>query len=115
MCVFLIFSHWVRATLIYIYIYIYIYVGCIHCFITGTNSYGGFESRKRALRGHPFMTSTRGRVSGSGGPMWTGGSSPMWTSTQKIKIRVHSRYPVLIILMQRSWRLFLPEFRLLAE
>src|SRR6218665_2703702 len=96
MCVFLIFSHWVRATLIYIYIYIYIYVGCIHCFITGTNSYGGFESRKRALRGHPFMTSTRRwRVSGSGGPMWTGGSSPMWTSTQKIKIRVHTRYPVL--------------------
>src|SRR6218665_2998910 len=31
------------------------------------------------------------RGSGSGGLMWTGGegASPMWTSTQKIKIRVH--------------------------
>src|SRR6218665_3828003 len=39
------------------------------------------------IRGHPFMTSTRrGRGSGSGG---RGRSSPMWTSTQKIKIRVH--------------------------
>ena len=42
------------------------------------------------IRGHPFMTSTwRGEGSGSGGRMWTGESSPMWTSTQKIKIGVH--------------------------
>jgi len=40
----------------------------------------------REIWGHPFMASTRrGRGSGSGGRMWTG-SSPMWTSTQKIKI-----------------------------
>src|SRR6218665_2679829 len=33
---------------------------------------------------------TEGEGSGSGGRMWMGeGSSPMWTSTQKIKIRVH--------------------------
>src|SRR6218665_100836 len=44
------------------------------------------------IRGHPFMTSTR---RGTGVMLrWThvdggGGSSPMWTSTQKIKIRVH--------------------------
>ena len=44
------------------------------------------------VRGHTFMTSTR---RGEGVRlMWThvdggGGSSPMWTSTQKIKIRVH--------------------------
>src|SRR6218665_3026585 len=43
-------------------------------------------------RGHPFMTSTR---RGEGVRLrWTHvdggrGSSPMWTSTQKIKIRVH--------------------------
>src|SRR6218665_3805299 len=45
-------------------------------------------------RGHPFMTSTR---SGEGVRLrWTGGggSSPMWTSTQKIKIRVHRRHSV---------------------
>src|SRR6218665_2407542 len=40
------------------------------------------ESQKRAivfpaLRGHPFMTSTRrGEGSGSGGRMWTGGFQP---------------------------------------
>ena len=48
------------------------------------------------LCGHPFMTSTR-RGSGSGGRMWTGGgggSSPMWTSTQKIKLKVHWRHTV---------------------
>src|SRR6218665_3197225 len=51
---------------------------------------------KFPIRGHPFMTSTRRGVrprrgSGSGGRMWTEGrgSSPMWTSTQKIEIRVH--------------------------
>src|SRR6218665_1829823 len=44
------------------------------------------------VRGHPFMTSTR---RGEGVRFrWThvdggGGSIPMWTSTQKIKIRVH--------------------------
>src|SRR6218665_3535115 len=49
---------------------------------------------KFPIRVHPFMTSTR-RGSGSGGRMWTGrGSSPMWTSTQKIKIRVHRRHTV---------------------
>ena len=34
---------------------------------------------------------TEGEGSDSGGRMWAvgGGSSPMWTSTQKIKIRVH--------------------------
>ena len=42
------------------------------------------------IRGHPFMTSTRRGVR----LRWTHvdggeGSSPMWTSTQKIKIRVH--------------------------
>src|SRR6218665_3235917 len=43
-------------------------------------------------RGHPFMTSTR---RGEGVRLsWTHvdegrGSRPMWTSTQKIKIRVH--------------------------
>jgi len=49
----------------------------------------------KLLRGHPFMTSTwRGEGSGSGGRMWTGGSRPMCTSTQKIKIRVHWHHPV---------------------
>jgi len=47
------------------------------------------------IRGHPFMTSTR---RGEGVRFrWThvdGGSSPMWTSTQKIKIRVHWRHTV---------------------
>src|SRR6218665_3795522 len=46
------------------------------------------KHRLRTLRGHPFMTSTRrgrgGQTQVDGG----GGSSPMWTSTQKIKIRV---------------------------
>src|SRR6218665_2593560 len=50
-----------------------------------------------AVRGHPFMTSTR-----RGEEVrlrWTHvdggrGSSPMWTSTQKIKIRVHRRHTV---------------------
>jgi len=31
-----------------------------------------------SVRGHPFMTSTR-RGSGSGGRMWTGEVSLMWT------------------------------------
>src|SRR6218665_765663 len=55
---------------------------------------------KFPIRGHPFMTFTRrGSVHGGGsGSGWMhvdgcgrrgGGSSPMWTSTQKIKIRVH--------------------------
>ena len=51
------------------------------------------QSLKTAfVRGHPFMTSTR---RGEGVRLrWTHvnggrGSSPMWTSTQKIKIRVH--------------------------
>jgi len=55
-----------------------------------------FENTRRVknglhrIRGHPFMTSTqRGMGLGSGGRMLTGGSSPMWTSTQKIKIRVY--------------------------
>ena len=45
-------------------------------------------------KGHPFMTSTRsgGQAdggSGSDGRTWTGeGSSPLWTSTQKIINRV---------------------------
>ena len=39
-----------------------------------------------SIRGHPFMTYTR-RDGGRG-------SSSMWTSTQKIKIRVHWRHPV---------------------
>ena len=57
------------------------------------------ENRKNVcdIRGHPFMTSTRrGRGSGSGEPCGRGerGSSPMWTSTQKIKIRVHWRHTV---------------------
>jgi len=49
------------------------------------------------LRGHPFMASTR---RGEGVRLrWTHvdgwrGSSPMWTSTQKIKIRVHWRHPL---------------------
>jgi len=60
---------------------------------------------KFPIRGHPFMTSTR-RGSGSGGRMWTGrGSSPMWTSTQKIKIRVHW-----LLLKQRSWYIFYQNF-----
>src|SRR6218665_2280122 len=43
------------------------------------------------LWGHPFMTSTRrGEGSGSGGCMWMEeGGCPMWTSTQKIKHRIH--------------------------
>jgi len=47
------------------------------------------------------MTSTRrGRGSGPCGRMWTGGGgSPMWTSTQKIKIRVHWRHTVFF-----SWK-----------
>src|SRR6218665_3580431 len=49
------------------------------------------NSASVTVRGHPFMTSTRrgARGSGSGGRMWTGGrrSSPMWTSTQKIKLK----------------------------
>jgi len=54
---------------------------------------------KFPIRGHPFMTSTRRESDHGGGQaqvgcMWTDvdggeGSSPMWTSTQKIKIRVH--------------------------
>ena len=61
------------------------------------------------VRGHPFMTSTR-RGSGSGGRMWTGGrgSSPMWTSTQKIKISPLTSY--CLLLMQTSWRLFYQNF-----
>src|SRR6218665_1791975 len=50
------------------------------------------------LGGHPFMTSTR---RGEGVRLrWTSaggggrGSSPMWTSTQKIKIRVHRCHTV---------------------
>jgi len=46
---------------------------------------------KDETKGHPFMTSTR-MGSGSGGR--GRGSNPMWTSTQKIKIRVHRRHPV---------------------
>src|SRR6218665_581946 len=47
--------------------------------------------REKPVRGHPFMTSTR---RGKGVRLrWTHvegkGSSPMWTSTQKIKIRIH--------------------------
>src|SRR6218665_574805 len=51
------------------------------------------------VRGHPFMTSTR---RGEGVRLrWTHvdggrGSSPMWTSTQKIKIRVHLRHTVFL-------------------
>ena len=42
--------------------------------------------------GHPFMMSTR---RGKGVRLrWMGGFSPMWTSTQKIKIRVHWRHTV---------------------
>jgi len=48
--------------------------------------------------GHPFMTSTRrgerevkAQVDACGRGR---GLSPMWTSTQKMKIRVHWRYPV---------------------
>src|SRR6218665_3191523 len=58
------------------------------------------------------MTSTRrGRGPGSGGRMWTGGggSSPMWTSTQKIKIK-SPLTSYCLLLMQRSWRLFYQNF-----
>jgi len=48
----------------------------------------------RELRSHPFMTSTRRGGGGSGSGGRGRGVSPMWTSTQKIKIRVHWRHPV---------------------
>src|SRR6218665_2766817 len=68
------------------------------------------------LRGHPFMTSTR---RGEGVRLrWTHvdggrGSSPMWTSTQKIKIRVHRRHTVFFSC--KVCDVFLPEFRLWTE
>jgi len=40
---------------------------------------------------HLWLPHGEGRGSGSGGCMW---SSPLWTSTQKIKIRVCWRHPV---------------------
>ena len=52
------------------------------------------------IRGHPFMTSTR---MGEGVRLrWTHvdggrGSSAMWASTQKIKIRVHWRHTVFFL------------------
>jgi len=43
-------------------------------------------------RGNPVMTSTRREEMGQVDACRRGsGSSPMWTSTQKIKIRVHFR------------------------
>jgi len=61
----------------------------------------------------PFITSTW-RGSGSGGRMWTGeGVKPMWTSTQKIKIRVNWRHPV--FLSCKEVGIFLPEFLLWTE
>jgi len=50
---------------------------------------------------------------GEGGQAQVDGSSPMWTSTQKIKIRVNWRRPVFF--MQRIWHPLLPEFRLWTE
>ena len=38
------------------------------------------------------------------------GSSPMWTSTQKIKIRIHWRHPVFFSCKEFAWRLFNPNF-----
>ena len=50
------------------------------------------------------------RGSGSGGRMWMGEwSSPMWTSTQKIKIK-SPLTSYCLLLMQRSWRRFYQNF-----
>src|SRR6218665_116374 len=64
------------------------------------------------LRGHPFMTSTRRRRGGQAQVDACGrgevGSSPMWTSTPKIK-----KSPLMsscLLLMQRSWCLFYQNF-----
>src|SRR6218665_2247065 len=54
--------------------------------ISGFYSFLVLAYAVRCVRGHPFMTSAR-----RGGVrfMWKQGSSPVWTSTQKIKIKVH--------------------------
>ena len=77
-----------------------------------------FISVHLRTRGHPFMTSTR---RGRGDKLrWTHvdgggvGSSPMWTSTQKIKIRVHLRHTVFFSCKEVGV-FFLPEFRLWTE
>src|SRR6218665_1847777 len=60
--------------------------------LTGGDFNSDLSASSRTLRGHPFMTSTR---RGEGVRLrWTHvdggrGSRAMWTSTQKIKIRVH--------------------------
>jgi len=72
------------------------------------------EPDHNLIRGYPFMTYTRRGVR----LRWThvdegGGSSPMWTSTQKIKIRVHQRHTVFFSCKEVG--IFLPEFRLCTE
>src|SRR6218665_1579521 len=64
------------------------------------------------LRGHPFMTSARRGRRGQAQVYACGrgrGSSPMWTSTQKIKIP-SPLTSYCLLLMQRNWRLFYQNF-----
>ena len=55
--------------------------------------------------------------SGSGGRMWTGGGGPAPCGRPHRKLKLESTDVIAycLLLMQRSWRPFLPKFRLWTE
>jgi len=82
--------------------------------VFGTMTFEPFiQELSRIMGPSIYDVHTEGAGSGSGGCMWTG-SSPMWTSTQKIKIRVHWCHPV-FFLCKEVGVFFLSEFSLCME
>ena len=77
---------------IHVYVHALLHIYCIHSSISYL-----YHDMHACLRASIYDVHTKGvRGWGSCGRMWTGGgwSSPMWTSTQKIKIGVHWRHTV---------------------
>ena len=69
------------------------------------------------LRGHPFMTSTRRGIggSGSGGRRWTGGGGPAPCGRPHRKLKLESTDVILSSSHAKKLASFLPEFRLWTE
>src|SRR6218665_4205397 len=73
-------------------------------------SYVYFIESVRLFWGHPFMTSTqRGRGSGSGGRMWTGGGGPAQCGRPHRQLKLESTDVILSSSHAKKLASFLPE------
>src|SRR6218665_2724489 len=80
------------------------------------NKYRITKTLVKSVRGHPFITSTRrGRGSGSGGRVWTGGGGPAPCGRPHRKLKLESTDVILFFSHAKKLASFLPEFRLWTE